>query len=168
MALLKGLVLDQKESMYQKPSCVCVLLRKQSMNSILPQIGHTIPPCPTASSPPPSQKCNVVLCMQVYARQVRCLFCGCEGPQLEGHLVSCCAGRQQQPEMCEEDLSCRQYMPVSSQSRYLCTCLVTVSDTQMSCFCVTDSAMASANMLFGIWITVALLMCSFTGLQRAQ
>ena len=57
-----------------------------------------------------------LLCMQMYARQVRCLFCGCEGAQLEGHPVSCCAGRQQQPDMCEEDLSCRQYMAVSPQS----------------------------------------------------
>ena len=51
--------------------------------------------------------------MQVYARQVRCLFCGCEGAQLEGHSFNCCVGRKQQPEMCEEDLSCRQYMHVS-------------------------------------------------------
>ncbi|KAL3137712.1 hypothetical protein ABBQ38_004979 [Trebouxia sp. C0009 RCD-2024] len=50
--------------------------------------------------------------LQVYARQVRCLFCGSEGAQLEGQPLSCCSARQQQPEMCEEDLSCRQYMPV--------------------------------------------------------
>lgn len=75
--------------------------------------------------------------MQVYARQVRCLFCGCEGAQLEGHPMRCCVGRQQQPELCEEDLSCRQCMPVSPhhlQPGYckisalgsVCTCLVTL------------------------------------------
>ncbi|KAL0053065.1 hypothetical protein WJX82_000403 [Trebouxia sp. C0006] len=49
---------------------------------------------------------------QVYARHVRCCFCDAEGDHLEGHAVSCCIGRQQQPNGYEEDLTCRQYVPV--------------------------------------------------------
>ncbi|KAL0033805.1 hypothetical protein WJX77_005727 [Trebouxia sp. C0004] len=49
---------------------------------------------------------------QVYARHVRCCFCDADGDHLEGHAVSCCVGRQQQPNGFEEDLTCRQYVPV--------------------------------------------------------
>lgn len=48
----------------------------------------------------------------MYARHVRCSFCGAEGDHLEGQTVSCCLGRKQQPESCEEDLTCRQYVAV--------------------------------------------------------
>ena len=102
---------------------------------VFTHIGPLQPP-PTGLSLPRSAITSFA--MQVYARQVRCLFCGCEGAQLEGRPMRCCVGRQQQPEMCEEDLSCRQYIPVSPhhleeelQAFYardsVCTCSVTLS-----------------------------------------